>query len=625
LYTLAQTVTRGVYLHGNSPNSVLSAKYIFVWGQNITVAEQVRWAQNQSAVVDHGAEMIVIDPNYTGGASKANQFVPIKPGTDAALAMAMTNVIIDEGLQDDEYLARGSVAPFLAKSDGKYLRMSDLGVEPTEGPVDPRTGQPSVVDPIVVMGKDGVPGAANEIIDPQLDGEFDLEGIHVVSVYRLLRQRIAEWTAEKASELCDIPTNTIKELARKYAEGPSTLYMGWGPDHWANGASFYLAASALAAVAGQFGRMGTGFQGSCGGSNMGAGGNIGALLAFEGYKPSITFPVQVLNQVLETGKVGDNDCVIKSLVFLYSNALSCAPDRNGLRAALDKIELLVSVDSVLNDTTRYVDVILPVPHWFEFKTAILTTTPFARVSEQAIEPLYDTKPDIDIVNLLASGMGLQDICNMSIDEYFTSQFDNPTAESLGLSWKELQEKKSIRVVSDDYIFGENFTLPTPTGRLEFYFETVKPQHLYGQSLDFDLWKLPYWEPPYEAWETNPQIEEYPLNIISYRDKFKVHTTFSLTPWLEELNPEPTLSINPIDAETRGIVEGDYVRVFNDRGDVVLKAHLHAGMRPGIVVTEHTWYQERYKEGHFAAVTTPQLGGYADATCHFDTLCQVEKI
>jgi molybdopterin-containing oxidoreductase family molybdopterin binding subunit len=624
LYTLAQTVTRGLYLHGNSPNSILEAKYIFMICQNGTVAEQVRWAQNQSAILDHGAELIVIDPNFTGAASKANQFVPIKPGTDAVLLMAMTNVIIEEGLQDDEYLARGSVAPFLAKSDGKYLRLSDLGIEPTEGPADPRTGQPTVIDPIAVIGQDGEPGDASAIQDPQLTGTFTVNGIEVTTVYTLLRERIAEWTPERASQMCDIPVETIRELARKYAEGPSTLYMGWGVDHWANGYSFYQVATALAAVAGQFGKPGTGFQGSCGGSFMGAGGNIGALMAFEGYKAGPTFPVQVLNQVINAGKVGDIDCTPKSLLVLYSNPLTCAPDRNGLIEAFDKLDLIVVIDSVMNDTTRYADVILPVPHWFEFKTAILSNMPFARISEQAIAPLYDTKPDIDIINLLADAMGFGDICNMDTDAYFTSQFDNPTAEAAGLSWEALQKEKSIRVGADTYIFGENFTLPTPTGRMEFYFETVKPQHLYGQDLDFDLWKLPNWTPPLEAWEDNPLFEKYPLTIMSHRDKFKVHSTFSLTPWLEELNPEPTLNINPVDAESRGIADGDYVRVFNDRGYVVLKAHWHAGIRPGVVDTEHTWYQERYREGHYQAVTSPVLGGYADSTCHFDTLCQVEK-
>jgi molybdopterin-containing oxidoreductase family molybdopterin binding subunit len=621
LYTLAQTVTRGPWLHGNSPNSVLSAKYIFMIAQNGTIAEQVRWAEDQSAVLDHGAELIVIDPNFTGAASKATQYVPIRAGTDTALIMAMTKIIIDESLQDDEYLSRGSVAPFLTKSDGKYLRMSDLGVEPTEGPADPRTGQPTKVDPIVVLGQDGEPGLASEINDPILTGTHTINGIEVKTVYSRLQERIAEWTPERASELCDVPVDTIRELARKYAEGPSTMYMGWGIDHWANGASFYHAVSAMAAVAGQFGKIGTGFQGSCGGSSMGSGGNIGSLLAFEGYTPSpTTYPGQKLEAMLDANP----DYVVKSMFCCYSNALANAPDRNSLLRIIDKLELFFVIDSVMNDTAQYADIVLPVPHWFEFKTAILTNSAFARVSEQAIEPLYETKTDFEIINLLAEGLGFSSICNWTIDDYFNQQFDNPVAEAVGLTWEALQEEKNIRLIPDDYVFGENFTLPSPTGRLEFYFETVKAQHLYGQNVDQELWSLPFWEPPYEAWENNPLIEQYPLTLISHRDKFKTHTTFSLTPWLEELNPEPTLNMNPVDAEARGIAEGDYVRTFNDRGSVVLKTHIHAGIRPGIVDTEHTWYKDRYKEGHLATLTTPQLNVYADATCYFDTLCQVEK-
>ncbi len=624
LYTLAQTVTRGTYLHGNSPDSLFDAKYIFMWAQNSTIAEQFRWASIQSAIMDHGAEMIVIDPNYTGAASKATEWVPIKAGTDAALVMAMINVIIEEGLQDDEYLGRGSVAPFLVKPDGKYLRMSDIGVAPTEGPVDPRTGQPTVVDPIAVLGKDGQPGLASEITEPELSGRHTVNGIEVTTVYTLLQERTAEWTPEKASELTQIPVDKIKDLARKFAEGPSTLYTGWGVDHWANGAGFYQAVSAMAAVAGQFGKMGTGFMGSSGGSHMGTGANIGALMAFEGYATGPAFPHQWLNKVIDSGKVGTVDITPKCLLNLYANMLACAVDTNDLRKAFDKLDLIVVVDSVMTDTARYADVILPVPHWFEFTTANLGQLPYARISEQAIEPLYDTKPDIDIINLLGAAMGYGDICNMDTDAYFTSQFDNPVAESVGLSWESLKEKKIIQTVPSTYVFGENFTLPTPTGRLEFYFETVRPQVMYGQDVNLQLWALPYYEPPFEAWETNPLFEKYPLTLISYRDRFKVHSSFSLVPWLEELNPEPTLRINPVDAEARNIAEGDYVRAFNDRGQVELLAHIDSAIRPGMLVAEHTWYAESYREGTFQELTSPAMNGYTISTSHFDTLCEIEK-
>ena len=65
-------------------------------------------------------------------------YVPVRPGTDGALMLAMANHIIENGLMDEEFMRSSTVSPFLVKEDGTYLHMSDLGTPATEGPVDPR-------------------------------------------------------------------------------------------------------------------------------------------------------------------------------------------------------------------------------------------------------------------------------------------------------------------------------------------------------------------------------------------------------------------------------------------------------------------------------------------------------
>ena len=92
----------------------------------------------------------------------------------------------------------------------------------------------------------------------------------------------------------------------------------------------------------------------------------------------------------------------------------------------------------------------------------------------------------------------------------------------------------------------------------------------------------------------------------------------------ELEPEPTVEINPLDAEERGIVDGDMVRIFNDRGSVTMRAWLDASMRPGMVWTEHTWLQEQYVDGHYSLLTSSATGDFHPAIHPFDTLCQIEK-
>jgi molybdopterin-containing oxidoreductase family molybdopterin binding subunit len=610
---------------GNAPADILNAKYIFFWGSNATISDPCRWIWTQLAK-ESGAELIAIDPNYTGVASKAHQWVPIRPGTDSALLMAMCNVAISENLLDRKCLLEGSVAPFLVKaSNGKFLRLSDMGVDPTEGPVNPYTGQPTLIDPIVVRGEDGSIDVPENITNPVLEGSFNIEGIEVTTAYSLLLDRIAEWTPEKASELCDIPLNTIIELARKFAEGPTSNVSGFGSDHWVNGSCSYHSLVTLMILTGQIAKPGSGLQGVLGGSSSGYGVDFLSMAMVEGFRAGPSFTLAALIDIMNTGRLGENPHTVKSLYTFYGNPMACFPERKTLIEAIDKIELYIVADTFMTDSARYADIILPVPHWFEINTFCVTVTPFARINEKAVDPLYESKSDIEIANLIAEGMGLSDAMGMTEDEIFESMLNNDTAKALGLTWTALKEKKSIRVLPDDFIFAPNYVFPTPTKRAEFYLETIFPYKNQGQTIDQQLWSLPYWEPPHEAWKDNPLIETYPLTLMSHRDRFKTHTIFSLQPWLEELRPEPTLNINSIDAETRGIKENDYVKAFNDRGSVVLRAHIHDGMRPGVVDTEHTWFQERYKEGHYADLTSRVVHGLGTGPAHYDTLCQVEKV
>jgi molybdopterin-containing oxidoreductase family molybdopterin binding subunit len=634
LYLAALMVTRGPYLHGNSGNSILSAKNIFFWGANATNSQQAGWAVTQSAIVDHGAKAIVIDPNYTLTASKANKWVPIQPGTDAVMMMAMTKVIIDEGLQDTDYLLKGTVAPFLVKeSDGKFLRLSDLGraTKGQEGSSITLNGEASSNtvagagdDAIVVMGKDGTVDKPSLVKEPLLKGTFTIQGIKVTTAYDLLVQRLAEYPPEKAAEICDVPVETIKELAHTFVDGPTTNFVDYGMDHWGNGYCAYYALYTLMFVAGQFGKWGAGMYGGQQAS-MGNGTNITAgVMSARTITPGPTIYSPYLPDVMKSGKWGDQDVTIKSLFSYCGNPLMNHTDRKAMMEAIDKIDLFIVADQTMNNTSRYADIILPTPHWFEFETLTTVVTDYARINEKAIDPLYESKTDVDIANLLGKGMGLSDVMNMTGEQYLRTILENPVAKSYGLTLDTLRKEKNIRVQPPKFIFGENYTLPTPTGRAEFYQESVVPNASFGQMLDQKQYSLTHWIPPLEAWHENPLFQKYPLILMSHRDKYKVHSMFTDCSWLTELRTEPTLSINPVDAAKRGIKNGDYVKAYNDRGYVVLKAVLHAGMRPGVVDTEKAWRTEQYKEGCYMDMTSRKQNPFVCNNGFFDTLCEVTK-
>lgn len=620
-------VGRGIYLHGNDGSDVKNAKHIFCWGSNGSVAQITRWVYIREAV-KNGAKIVVVDPVFTDMAERADLWVPIKPGTDVALALAMLKVIIDENLQDDEYLAKMTVAPFLVKEDHSYLRMSDLGIAPTEGPAG-RDGKPTLIDPLAVCAIDGTFGPVDEIADPQIRGDFDAQGIKVTTAFDLLATHVSEWTAERAAEVCELDAQTIIDMAHMFADGPTSLEIGFGMDHRSHGAEGTQAVFCLPMVTGQMGKTGAGITGTMGGSTMGTHCvNFLAGLYPENPVPTTSICIDQMPAIVETNTYGEQTITPKSILFFSGNTMSNISGRTELLEAMENIELIITADTVMNDTARFSDIVLPIPHWFEYETFITCPTPFAEFNEQAVEPPFECKTDVEIVRLLAEGLGFDGALYQN-DTYQSLFLQGEASEAWGLSWDALKEKKHIQVCPIPYLFGnpndESFAFSTETGRAQFYLENPRPWFDIGQDFDPDPWYLPTYQPTTEAYNPeNPLSGKYPLNLISQRDRLKVHTQFSTHPWFTDIQPEPTLSINQADAESRGIAENDYVRAFNDRGFVVLRAHIDAGMRPGLVKTEHTWWDKQYVDGSYPSLLPLEQGTFSPGTHPFDTLCEVEK-
>jgi molybdopterin-containing oxidoreductase family molybdopterin binding subunit len=514
------------------------------------------------------------------------------------------------------------------EATGLYLRQSDLGIEPAEGPADPLTGQPTVVDPIVVRAADGSLGAVDEIAEPVIRGSFDIEGHRVTTAYDLLLERCSEWTPEKASALSGIPADTIYELARDFAEGPSSIYLNMGMDHLANGAAAYHALFALSFVTGQFGKPGAGVNGG-GSFNMSSGVTDSMLLYPPGgyTKPTVYDPY--LPDALLSGEFAGEPFPLKSLYFIICNPLITSTGRRKWLEAIERLELIIVADVLLSDTARYADIVLPVPHYFERWDISYNVTPSVSINEKAIEPLYDCKTDLEITNALAQAMGFGDTINMTFEQYAEASLDTDRARELGITWESLKQVKNIYSASDGYNHGQDYsTFTTPTRRGQFYLENVQPLDDYGQiasgELDQRKEALPYWEPPAEAWHENPLHEKYPLQIMSWRSRMKTHTQFTHCQWLLELWPEPVLYMNSDDAAERGISTGDLVKAYNDRGHMVCKAVCSNGICPGTVLQDHGWAEDQFIEGCYPDLIGNHSHPASNHDTWFDVLCQVEK-
>jgi len=104
---------------------------------------------------------------------------------------------------------------------------------------------------------------------------------------------------------------------------------------------------------------------------------------------------------------------------------------------------------------------------------------------------------------------------------------------------------------------------------------------------------------------NPLYSKYPLMLGSPHDRFRAHSTFSNARWLLQINQEPRVRINPADAQARGIVNQDFVEVFNDRGSFQCRCQVN-DMRPGMVQLSEGWWSRYFKKGDLQELTNPHV-------------------
>lgn len=604
----------GLFFNGNEPKDTANAKCILIWGSNPTEAQIQNWHFIKEAK-RNGAKIIAIDPNFTTTAAKADIYIPIKPGTDGVLALAMTNVAITEKFIDAPFIQKSSVGPFLVKeSDGKYLRETDLGGAGT--------------DFIVWDGTANKYGTSKTVASPAINGTYTINGIKVTTAYDLLVKSVKNYTPEEAEKTCGVPADKIREITRMYCQNmPGTIYFGYGPDRYVNGHYAYYAASALSIIVGNVGKKGASVGcpfGMGGYFNPAANGNDASAV------PGPSIPSYLIPEVVKNGKIIDKPITLKSMYAYCSNFVANHPERKSWLEVIDAMELFVVADMRITDTAKYADIVLPVAHWFEQEemTGQIVQHPMLLLQEKAIEPLYECKSDFEIINLLAAKMGLGEHFKETAAEYIDITLDTPIAKAQGLTYKDLKDKKAIRWLPGDlFIHGEGGVFPTATGRAQFYQESPMSNNPFAQKNDVSKERLPYWEHPNEAYDENPLKEKYPLYMIQEHQRWRTHTQWggSAVPWLRELDPEPTVRINPVDAESRDIKNGDTVKVFNDRGYVVLKAVLSEGSHPGMVNIPKGWEAEHFIEGHYQDLTNKTFNNFCGNNCFYDTLVQVEKV
>lgn len=581
------------------------------WGFNICETS-IADAHFMLDAKQNGARIIVIDPRYSVTAAKADEWIPIEPGTDAALALGMMNVILAKGLEDRGYLVAHSVAPLLVRSDTKrFLRQSDLAAGGSDK---------------VFIAFDQMTGAlvpVDQAEQPALEGSFEWNGVTVKPAFQLLKERVASYTPETVSKICGVPAETVERLAVVYAtEKPSVIRPGYGVDRWSNGDLSAMAIYTLPILTGNIGRPGSGIGRYPGGYPL----KVGPWELPPGADPNA---VRYMNPLYAVRKGSPVHVWIVQGNYLYQQV----PDFNHTLEVLndpEQTDLVVAIDILMTSTAYYADIVLPAASLFE-KYDMIGSAPhsYVELQNKAIEPLFESKPDLEIYYELAKRLGVPEYFDKPAEYYLRRALENGDKTVAGITFEELQRVgfKRGNVPEQPIVPHADGKYATPTGRAQFYLEEL---------IDFDA-QLPKYEPP--AMKPDSQ---YPLILNNAHSRFRAHSTYADIPWLLEINPYPVVEINKQDADARDIRDGDMVEVFTKSGHAVCRAWISEASRPGTVRLSEGWWWRQFEAGNYQELSvrtvnarqeriyvgphgTP-LGGWVLGTtfAFYEQPCQVRK-
>jgi len=307
---------------------------------------------------------------------------------------------------------------------------------------------------------------------------------------------------------------------------------------------------------------------------------------------------------------------IKALWIARHNFVNQNPDNNKvLKEIVPRMEFIVVADMFMNDSAQYADIVLPTCSFFEYLDVVQPIDqllPYMQLQPKVIEPYYESRPDREIVNELGARMGLGKDFGLNAEQYIGLLLSSGHVSVEGITLDKLG-KGPIEVPPYDVP-----VFRTSSGRIEFYSERMKE---FGEE-------LPVYKEPLES-ARQPLAKKYPLSYLTAHTKYGCHGSLDNVSWLRELDAQPLLEMNPLDAEERGITDGDIVVAFNDRGKVKLKAKIHQGIKPGVVNINQGWWRHHYAEGTHQALThavinPAQAAVFDPNSALFDVLVEVRK-
>ena len=259
---------------------------------------------------------------------------------------------------------------------------------------------------------------------------------------------------------------------------------------------------------------------------------------------------------------------------------------------MEQLDFIVTIDPFHNPSVDYSDIVLPACTAFESEYDIVNmqiNRSHVLLSQKVIEPLHQSKSDFQIEKELAAKLGLDQYLPKTPEAYQSARLNSQDPALKGINIKTLKENnfiKRLNVPEEPYRGYMDQVYPTPSTKLELYHEKLVEDHQ----------ALPTFEEPGESSSQNPLFKKYPLQFSYAHTRYRVHSQFTNAKWINQYYPEPRLEMNPLDAKSRGLQNGDIVEVFNDRGKFRARCMFNEAYRPGQIRLHEGWWSKHMVAG-----------------------------
>jgi len=497
------------YTVGTLPyNDLGNAKYIMIIGRNPAGGIDLAQVKKIVEAKERGAKLVVVDPRHNETAILADEWLPVKPGTDLALLLAMINVMVKEELYDREFVEKKTVG------------------------------------------------------------------------FAQLEDEIINYPPEWAEKICEIQAQTIVRITREMAavKPKALLHRGY---HGAFGSQYlnsFQTARALAIVNSLLGNIN-----KEGGIFFPQSASLGELqpthpapeipkipksdgTGVPGRYPLGSYGDGITHAIPELALRGE----LKAGFVYHNNPLRTNPNPKRVIAGYKKLDLLVVIDTVLSETASIAHYILPESFYLERDEAVDTKHSGKRaqvsIQQQAVKPLFDTRPGTQIIIELGQHLGVGKYFNFNIEDA-----NRLRLRPFGVTLEDLK-KDGVLFVGEKWKEGFD-KLDTPSGKVEIYSQTLE--------------KLGY--PPIPRWE-DPLVSPDPKNPHSFRllhgkQAIHSHSMTANQPYLLEISRRYDLIrlwMNPARGKTLGLMDGDWVRMKSLIGEGKIRVKLSEGLHPSSV-------------------------------------------